>query len=472
MDIRKLFSGIGVVIDDMLGDKEVNDKINDITTALEDAQIPLVKYTALPEGNVIEHFRNASFVLLDWQLYRTLSYVEGEKVTLRVADNVVSENNRRNTSFVARMLKETSVPVFIFSNTDGVKDSLIENGITEVQLSKSPVFIKQKQELFNEEGQFVLFEALDSWVRSKSAVYILKEWLSAFNIAKESLLYDFAQGSQHWPGIIWNSASDDSVDESEEVSSLMLQNIASRMTPVTFDTEIVTGGEITLNKDELLGVLQAQRYMKVDANAMAVVGDVYVFEPDRVDEQGIHSNPENKEIAINIRPTCDCVFRDDPQRHIYFLYGRKLTEGAQKEKYNVKYHKFAELDSEAIVGPIIDNSYYSIKFKDIEIVCFDKYKHMRQGRLLEPFISHITERYSLYIQRHAMPSLPEDAVCVRQKGEKVKDVQIRTLQEEIERLSVAVRNLKENNAQIEGVKKRLKIRVKCKKSGRKTRNKR
>ena len=80
MDIRKLFSGIGVVIDDMLGDKEVNDKINDITTALEDAQIPLVKYTALPEGNVIEHFRNASFVLLDWQLYRTLSYVDGEKV--------------------------------------------------------------------------------------------------------------------------------------------------------------------------------------------------------------------------------------------------------------------------------------------------------------------------------------------------------------------------------------------------------
>ena len=97
---------------------------------------------------------------------------------------------------------------------------------------------------------------------------------------------------------------------------------------------------------------------------------------------------------------------------------------------------------------------------------------MRQGRLLEPFISHITERYSLYIQRHAMPSLPEDAVCVRQTGEKVKDVQIRTLQEEIERLSVAVSNLKENNAQIEGVKKHLKIRVKCKKSGRKTRNKR
>lgn len=43
MDIRYLFSGIGVIIDDMLGDVEVNDKINDITSSLESAHIPLVK---------------------------------------------------------------------------------------------------------------------------------------------------------------------------------------------------------------------------------------------------------------------------------------------------------------------------------------------------------------------------------------------------------------------------------------------
>lgn len=472
MDIRQLFSGIGVIIDDMLGDIEVNDKINDITSSLESEQIPLLKYKVLPNENAIEHLKNASFILLDWQLYRTLRYQDGMIVTLKVADDVVASNNRNNTAFVTRLLQETSVPIFIFSNTTDVRDNLIDNGISEDQLSKYPVFIKEKQNLFNEDGKFVMFEAIETWVKSMPAVYVLKEWLSAFNRAKESLLHDLSQGSQYWPRIIWNSANADSVDESEEVSSLMMQNIASRMTPVVFDTEIITNGDSNPNKEVLLSVLQAQRYMRVDANAMAVVGDVYVFKPDTIDENGVHSNPENKEIAINIRPTCDCVFRDDPKKSIYLLYGRKLTEGAQKDKYNVKYHKFEELDVEAIVGPIVDNSYYSFRFKDIEVVGFEQFRNLRQGRVLEPFISHITERFSLYIQRHAMPSLPEDAVCVRQTGEKVKDVQIRTLQEEIERLSVAVRNLKENNAQIEGVKKRLKIRVKCKKSGRKTRNKR
>lgn len=465
MDIRKLFSGVGVIIDDMLGDAEINDKINDIVSSLEEANIPLVKYTALPDENTIAHFRNASFILLDWQLYRTLSTVDDEMMSIRVADNVISDNNRRNTNFVIRLLQETSVPLFIFSNTTDVKDSLIGNEITEDWLNRSPVFIKQKQNLFDEEGQFILFEALDEWVRSKPAVYVLKEWLSAFNVAKESLLYDFSQGSQHWPGIIWNSASVDSVDESEEVSSLMMQNIASRMTPVTFDPDVVTGGEAVQNKDELLSVLQAQRYMKVDVDAMAVVGDVYVFKLDTVDEHGVHSNPENREIAINIRPTCDCVFREGTKKNIYLLYGRKLREGAQKEKYNSNYHKFDELDVEAIVGPIVDNSYYSIKFKEIEVVSFERYKHLRQGRVLEPFISHITERYSLYIQRHAMPSLPEDAVCVRQPSEKPKDVQIRVLKEENERLNVEMCNLKENNASIENIRKCLRIKLKFKKGG-------
>lgn len=469
MNIRRLFSGIGVVIDDMLGDGDVNDRINDITSSLEGDQIPLLKYTTLPEGNAIAHFRNASFVLLDWQLYRTLSYDDGVIVTLRVADDVVSENNRKNTNFVTRLLLETSVPIFIFSNTDDVKDSLVENGISEDQLNKSPVFIKKKQDLFNEDGRFVLFEALEAWVRSKAAVYVLKEWLSAFNSAKESLLYDFSQGSHNWPGIIWNSANVDSVDESEEVSSLLMQNIASRMTPVLFDSDVITGGNSSPNKTELLRVLQAQRYMKVDANAMAVVGDVYVFEPDVVDEQGVHSNPENKEIAINIRPTCDCVFRDDPKKNIYLLYGKKLSEGAQKEKFIKQYHKFEELDVEAIVGPIVDNSYYSFRFKEIDVVGFEQYRHLRHGRILEPFISHITERYSLYIQRHAMPSLPEDAVCVRQAGEKQRDIRIQTLQEENDRLKSTICNLKENKAIIERGKKCIRVSVKCKKLGRKKR---
>lgn len=467
MDIRQLFSGIGVIIDDMLGDIEVNDKINDITSSLESEQIPLLKYKALPNENAIEHLKNASFILLDWQLYRTLRYQDGMIVTLKVADDVVASNNRNNTAFVTRLLQETSVPIFIFSNTTDVRDNLIDNGISEDQLSKYPVFIKEKQNLFNEDGKFVMFEAIETWVKSMPAVYVLKEWLSAFNRAKESLLLDLSQGSQYWPSIIWNSANADSVDESEEVSSLMMQNIASRMTPVVFDTEIITNGDSNPNKEVLLSVLQAQRYMRVDANAMAVVGDVYVFKPDTIDENGVHSNPENKEIAINIRPTCDCVFRDDPKKSIYLLYGRKLTEGAQKDKYNVKYHKFEELDVEAIVGPIVDNSYYSFRFKDIEVVGFEQFRNLRQGRVLEPFISHITERFSLYIQRHAMPSLPEDAVCVRLAGEKPKDLQIKNLQEENERLNAVICNLKENKAIIERCRKCLRVSVKCKKHNRK-----
>jgi len=444
MDIKRLFSGIGVVIDDMLGDEEIHDKIIDIVSSLEKEGLPLVQFNSLPDIQIVKHLRNASFILLDWQLYRTLRLVDGNVVSIKVADNVVEDNNKHNASFVQGLIAETSVPIFIFSNKDDVKDILIANGLSEVFLNQSPIFIKRKDELFSEAGGFRLFEALDEWVRSKPAVYVLKEWSLSFDIAKESLLNDFSQGSQHWPKIIWDSAREDSVDESDEVSSLMMQNITSRMTPIVFDADVINHDATATNKEELLRVLQAQRYMSIDINAMAVVGDVFVFEPDSIDEQGKHTNPENREIAINIRPTCDCVFRDDPEKNIYLLYGRKLSEGAQKEKFDTKYHKFSEIDVEAIVGPIVDNSFYSIKFKDVDVVSFEKYRHLRKGRILEPFISHITERYSLYIQRHALPSLPTDAVCVRAPGDKVKDIQIITLKEENDHLKTSLSNLKEN----------------------------
>ena len=467
MNTKSLFSGIGVVIDDMLDDVVIQDRILDIISSLEDAKMPLVKYKSLPDEVTIKDLCYASFILLDWQLYRTLSSFDGQVESIKVADSVINANNRNNTIFVNKLITETTVPLFIFSNKDDVKDDLIANGIPEDTLNLSPVFFKRKDELFNEAGEFILFEALEEWVKSKPAVYVLKEWSHAFNKAKEDLLNEFSRGSHQWPRIIWESAAEDRVDESNEVSSLLIQNIASRMTPVEFDSTVITNGKVDLCKDELLSVLQAQRYMKVANDAMAVVGDVYVFEPDRVNAQGVHTNPENREIAINIRPTCDCVFRDDPIKNIYLLFGRKLSEGAQKERYDVTYHKFDEHDTEAIVGPIVDNSYYSIKFKDIKVVPFETIRNLRKGRILEPFISHVTERYSLYIQRHAMPSLPPDAVCVRESGEKSKNLQIRTLQEENKRLETMICNLKENILIIERRKRCIMTRFKC--NGRKKR---
>ena len=37
-------------------------------------------------------------------------------------------------------------------------------------------------------------------------------------------------------------------------------------------------------------------------------------------------------------------------------------------------------------------------------------KENKKGRILQPFIRHITERYALYIQRQALPRIPSQAI--------------------------------------------------------------
>ena len=66
-DIKELFSGIGIVIDDALENGDKKDSIWKILEILENNNIPTVQYSEIPESHLM-HFKNCSFLLLDWDL--------------------------------------------------------------------------------------------------------------------------------------------------------------------------------------------------------------------------------------------------------------------------------------------------------------------------------------------------------------------------------------------------------------------
>lgn len=87
-----------------------------------------------------------------------------------------------------------------------------------------------------------------------------------------------------------------------------------------------------------------------------------------------------------------------------------LTNSKAKELFDGKYGIFNEHNNEAILGPLINNKFYLFKFQEIIIKKYDDIKDFKIGRILQPFIRHITERYALYIQRQALPRIPNQAV--------------------------------------------------------------
>ena len=104
MDVSKLLSGIGVVIDDAYGNGR-EDPIREIVRTIEDEfDIPCYKTDSIPIENTCKNLlASASFILLDWKLW---------------PDNaplLEKEGTKANVAFLKKA-REYFVPVFIFTN--------------------------------------------------------------------------------------------------------------------------------------------------------------------------------------------------------------------------------------------------------------------------------------------------------------------------------------------------------------------
>ena len=394
MNIEELFAGIGVVIDDkVFSDNEQEDRIVTIVRELETARkFPLVKYADLPEDEVLSKLNNVSFLLLDWEIDAREDVLGENGLNVPLGAEFKAAQERRVIEIVQKVLKTRLIPVFIFSNQDidSIKRKLTD---AEVNLDKSQIFIKPKTELV-EEG--ALFRKISEWVDGVSGVYVAKAWEHAFTKAKNQFFSEMANNTSHWPKAIYNAAADDSTDPGEEITQAISQNVISRMLPINISQEQIDKDVQTPSKEEVIGIMKGQFFLEKTSDA-SMVGDFY--------------KKKSGEFYINIRPTCDCVEgREKSDGLIYWLRCSRLSDNQASAFYIKEDGHFRETIRCAIVGPLYENKFYRIDFNKVEIVEYSQWKAKKVGRILPPIINHITERYSLYVQRQALPRIPEEIV--------------------------------------------------------------
>lgn len=389
MNIENLFSGIGVVIDDQVFEQEGNtDRIIAIVNELEEKHFPLLKYDNLPSDELIDNLTNVSFLLLDWEF--GAGSLGSTSLGVSVGDTFQRENEKRVIEIVKRALAHSLVPIFIFSNQN--RDSIVKKlKKAEVDTDKRPIFVENKSNLI---GQDQLFTKIGAWVDSVLGVYVSKLWEKSLYDAKNQFFADMANNSSHWPKAIITAATTDSVDPGEEITAIISQNVVSRMQPIIIEDDQLGKDKGTPNNDELLGILCGQAFITSSSSSRSVVGDFYV------------KKTGNKEkYYINIRPSCDCIERDGNSRNVYLLECTRETWSALGQ--NFYEGRIKESDDCAIVGPLYNRKFYRVKFKELLVDNKDNWTEYKRGRILAPYITHVAERYGLYIQRQALPRLPE-----------------------------------------------------------------
>jgi len=394
MTTSNIIRGVGLVIDD-----EIYDQRSDISTIiknLEKENIPLIKFEEIPTKKYQIHFSYISFVLLDWLL------LTKEQATLKndginLPETVLKTNEDRSVKFLKELKNVCFIPVFIFTNqsTTSIKECLIENGLYN-ENKTNYIFIKSKSDIIRTNIQI----EIETWIKNNPSIYILKEWEKSYKDAMNNMFWDFYNISPSWPKIILESFNSDDIDKENEMLDLIIKNISSRISPFTFDKELIMKSEYDYNKEDIQKVLEGIKYLNADnlKKDCSVTGDVFKIEDN---------------YYLNIRPQCDLIrYKKEKTKEIiiFCIQGKIMTETEINEAYNKRYLLFNEKVDLAIV-PFIDNRktiqfdfniFNSFKWEDI--------KDKRIGRLLPPYIVNVQQRFAFYIKRQGLPPIPNEAV--------------------------------------------------------------
>ena len=399
MDTKELMSGIAVVIDDAVtSESAVNgatglegDLINRIIGWFErEWGLPFVKSSSLPPAVLWPNlFQAASFVLLDWRLWPLGS----------------TELREQTIQEVIRFLecaRKCLVPVFIFTNDDpeNVTDELPEEIYQDPQTGRNFVFVERKDRLWV--GDEVDVGILESWVHGNASVYTLRTWDKVLASARNELFRSMSEKSVDWPRVFWKASVDDGAEPSASLTSLINDSLGGRMHMGAFEEQYLGGESQDVSGGDLRGLIAETSFRLAEFLPEDEIrcGDVY--------------KRSGGKYWLNLRPDCDCIPRSGEAAgdiEVHCIKGRKLgIRELRDDYYNESTGNFRERVYESVVFAIVGGRSVVFSFKNMQVMKYSAIREKRVGRLLHPYLTRIQQRYALYIQRQALPRVPESAV--------------------------------------------------------------
>lgn len=407
MDIKKLLSGIAIIIDNNIKNKNSGDLILKIRNQLKKDNISILEYEDLPDDSEISNFKNISFILLDWLLYETIPGTRrDEKLFIK-----------HNIEFLKKIKKVGFIPVFIFSREfpHTITRILSDAGIYNEDSNNNYIFVKRKEDLLSEDNDNLLFAEIENWLKKTPSMYVLKKWEYSLNEAKRKLFWDFYEINPNWPSVLQKTFTDDGSDVNYELGNFIYKNISARTEQIAFNDDILNQevGSIDIKKD-IRKILEAERFLKNNSLPdYPCTGDLF---------KNVNST---NGYYLNIRPECDIAIRPGgtSKPELYCLKCRIIKddkvrseklfkEGTLLEKINNTYIPF--IDN----GKILEVLFHDLKiFNWIEKLKDDSgreigkiFKETRIGRVLPPYITKVQQRYSSYLQRQGLPAIPKEAM--------------------------------------------------------------
>ncbi|MDE0553629.1 MAG: hypothetical protein OXI24_05400 [Candidatus Poribacteria bacterium] len=390
MEFSDLLSGIAVVIDNEVNAPPASgDRITEIVERFEqDLNLPVYKSAKMPRRETWHSLlQSASFVVLDWQLWPDVP-----------ASQLEEKGIVDNRQFV-ETARDYFVPVFIFTN---LAPKTVEDKLGDLCKKGAPVFVGSKTKIL--ESDKLNISVIEDWINENASVYVLKTWEYAFHAAKRELFSSMYKKSHHWPKTFWKAYSEDGVDASSSLMHLVNSNLQGRMRTSVFDNAVLhtaPAGDSQQDIREIIAEVSFRGQENLPDDEIRC-GDLFEYqEPGK----------SNKKYLLNIRPDCDCIPRNGQKIEkveLYCIVGKEVSD----TKVGDLLHQGHLMEKvwQSIAFAIYNGKSLEFDFRKLEICTFDNLKDKRIGRWMHPYVTRTQQRFALYLHRHGLPRIPNEAI--------------------------------------------------------------
>ena len=388
-----LFVGPAVVVDDKIDDPDGG--MTAVVEQIHSAGMPVLKLTALPDREQVPQWRGFALIAIDWDLEGL-----GQMPAGVAAPPGLNEENAASVSgFIGRILDELYVPVFVLTNEDVefVRQELAQRIEREPEQIAGRVLVASK-----ESAGTNLLEMLEDWVRAHPAIYAVKRWEYEHEHAKRRMFADFEAAGAVWPRVLWNTSVADSVNAHFELTETISRNILHRLAPVVFDEEVMEADDAS---EESLPVVRAIIHRRSVIAGDVLHGDVLM------PGDFFATDDPSRPYVVNVTPICDLVPReegatiDDIEMILLPCVMVDAADYSSSDKLK-RFVKRTEATRELLWVLQEDGQPFWVDFKGWRLGQWRHYKVRRVGRLLDPYVSVLQERFGLHIHRTGTPRLP------------------------------------------------------------------
>lgn len=399
--------GAAVVIDDRIGQES---DIDDLLKQLDEELVPTVKLKKLPPTEALVHWKQFALIVMDWALTDVdddfeIEIPQGVQVPSTLSQEVID----RNIAFIAALLEQTALPVFIATNeaVDGVNATL-EDAFRE----SFPTYGERVHVFSKTELKPNLFETIGTWISSRQSLQVLDAWRRAYVSAEIDVFHQFSRAQHDWVASIQRAARADDSDVKVMLRDLIAANVLNRIAPLEVTLQEVAIDGALEDASALRRVLHYSAVVPDSALAASEVSTGDLFVPEDASEPF-------ERISILLTPECDLTLRDDNWRFTTLTAMREPREskesknrakGAWKPNSKELHLTVNLLTEDCVEYDVAVNEWSSDTVTPIKagggFVIWPG--HKRIGRLLPPYSTFLQQSFAQVAIRKGMPRLPAD----------------------------------------------------------------